>query len=96
MDNRLIQVEFVRRQIVFQTVARFATWGSIRGDINNQTDLITLLNAKANLSAVYTKIQVDALLLDKADVVDVYTKIETDTLLTDQYNELLAISIALS
>ena len=55
-----------------------ATWGFIGGTITNQTDLMNLLNQKANI--VHTHVEADVTDLDK------YTQAQVDTLLGGKAN----------
>ena len=56
-------------------------WGSIIGNIADQTDLMNLLNGKADANDTYTKQEVDTALSGKADADDTYTKQEVNTAL---------------
>ena len=69
------------------------TWGSIEGDINDQTDLKEALDLKADKADSYTKDELDGIfdgidnaLNTKADKTDVYTKTQADNLLAAKAN----------
>ena len=69
------------------------TWGSIEGDINDQTDLKEALDLKADKADSYTKDELDGIfdgidnaLSTKADKTDVYTKTQADNLLAAKAN----------
>ena len=68
----------------WQTVSTNTHWGEITGDLEDQTDLKAVLDAKADADDVYTKSQVytkteaDDLLDLKANKADVYTQEELD------------------
>ena len=55
--------------------------------VYTQTEIDTLLNAKADKSTTYTKTEVDTLLNAKANQSTTYTKSETDTLLDAKANQ---------
>lgn len=61
----------------FELFASGTVWGSIDGDINNQTDLINILNEKANISYVDNSI---------SSITDSITTLAG--VVTDNYNEL--------